>query len=211
MTTLADVRVLDLSDGPAGRYCAGLFATYGADVVAIRPPGNASGPLDEDKSLLGLDIGTATGRAIIRKLVEGANLVVETFPAGKLDSMGLGYAALHGIKRRIILTSIDAPDDDLQTAYFAGLNAFAAAAIAAHNADAYEVPQHITISAAECLAFASATSFPLENIDPATPLFQMSEVERTEPEDLTDTADILVEELGLPPRALALLRAAGVI
>jgi crotonobetainyl-CoA:carnitine CoA-transferase CaiB-like acyl-CoA transferase len=211
MTTLSDLRVLDLSDGPAGRYCAGHFATYGADVIAIRPPGHAADPLDEGKSLLSLDISTATARAIVRKLVEGANVVVETFPAGTLDSMGLGYGALHGIKRRIIIASIDAPEDDPQPAYFAGLNAFAASAIAAHNADAYEVPQHITISAADCLAFASATPCPLENIDPATPLFQMPEVDQEDAEDLADTATILTEELDLTPRALTRLRAAAVI
>jgi crotonobetainyl-CoA:carnitine CoA-transferase CaiB-like acyl-CoA transferase len=42
-TTLADLRVLDLSDGIAGAYCARLFAGYGADVSVVEPP--AGNPL----------------------------------------------------------------------------------------------------------------------------------------------------------------------
>jgi crotonobetainyl-CoA:carnitine CoA-transferase CaiB-like acyl-CoA transferase len=158
-------------------------------------------------------------------LVEGANVVVETFAPGVMSTLGLSFADLHSIKRRIILTSITpsgqvptdgAPDkNNLQTAYLAGLNGFTATAIAAHNADAYEVPQHIDISAAECAALAAATGLGNpETLGPGIQLFAMSEVKYEvipAPALGEHTASILCEELGFETRDLPVLRAAGVI
>jgi crotonobetainyl-CoA:carnitine CoA-transferase CaiB-like acyl-CoA transferase len=219
--TLADLRVLDLSVNLAGAYCARQFAAYGADVIMIEcPTGN---PLRETedwnaiasgKSSLTLNLATPSGRAILRNLVEGSNVVVETFPKGHLESLGLGFEDLYGIKRRIILVSIPG-EDDQQAACLAGLNAFAAAAIAAHNADAYEVPQHIQIDAEESLAALSAASADgLESLTPATQLFEMSEVpfDKGEPPVLGEhTTPLLSAELSFDPRDLPRLRAAGAI
>ena len=156
-STLADLRVLDLSDGIAGAYCARLFAGYGADVIVVEPPaGNqlrgheAWSRLAAGKRSITLDIRTATGRLLFRDMVEGANLIVECFAPGTMDALGLGFAELQAIKRRIILTSIQGSGDPLAE-YAAGLNAFAASAIAAHNADSHEIPQHIEIAARECV------------------------------------------------------------
>lgn len=206
-TTLQGLRVLDLSDGAAGAFCTKLFADYGADVIAVEPPGGSSsrrlGPfaggrahretgaswmyLGTNKRAITLDVTTASGRRLFRKMVERANVIVESFAPGTMGALGLGFADLRGIKRRIILTSITPfgqtgprsawnatnltsfasggqmsltgnPDREplvnggRQAEYQAGLNAFAAAAVAAHNADCYEVPQHIDISAQECMA-----------------------------------------------------------
>ncbi|MEO6198242.1 MAG: CoA transferase [Dehalococcoidia bacterium] len=233
MTTLSDLRILDLSDGLAGAYCTYLFASYGADVIAIEPPSghtfrHAGGLWDQlgaGKRSITLDIRAPSGRDVVRKIVEGANVVVETFTPGVMSTLGLSFADLHGIKRRIILTSItpsgqgvlDGPRDDLdhQAAYLSGLNAFTATAIAAHNADAYEVPQHIDISAAECAALAAATGpGNPEALDPGMQLFRMSEVEHdilTAPILGEHTVSFLCEELGFDPHALPILRAAGVI
>jgi len=246
MTTLEDLRVLDLSDGIAGAYCTKLFADYGADVIAIEPPygnplrrrgrfaGGVAGreagaawlDLAANKRSVTLDIRTATGRRLLRKMVEQANVVVESFAPGTMESLGLGFADLYGIKRRIILTSVSAftPDDaagnssdaeDYQSQILTGLNAFAATAIAAHNADAYEVPQHIDISEQECIAFAAAASpggFASPSID--APLFKMSEVDgpgEPAPAPGEHNVGFYGQELRLEPPDLAKLRAAGVI
>jgi len=208
-TTLSDLRVLDLSRSVAGAYCTKLFADYGADVVVLEPPAGhpvrRHGPFVDDrphpetgalwlylatnKRSVTLDVETATGRSLFRKMVEEANVVVEGFAPGRMAELGLGHAALKRIKRRIILTSItsfgqDGPraawsatnltsfasggqmsltgDPDraplvnggYQAEYQAGLQAFAASAVAAHNADVLEVPNHIDISAQECMASA---------------------------------------------------------
>jgi crotonobetainyl-CoA:carnitine CoA-transferase CaiB-like acyl-CoA transferase len=208
-TSLADLRVLDLSDGAAGAFCTKLFAGYGADVVELEPPwGHAirrQGPFHGDrphretgalwlylgagKRSVTLDVKTKTGQRLFRRMVEDANVIVETFPPGRMDSLGLGYPALTGIKRRIVLVSIAPfgqtgprahwkatnltsfasggqmsltgdPDREPivpaghQAEYQSGLQAFAAAATAAYNADSLEVPQHIDISGQECMASA---------------------------------------------------------
>jgi crotonobetainyl-CoA:carnitine CoA-transferase CaiB-like acyl-CoA transferase len=120
-------------------------------------------------------------------MVEDANVIVESFPPGRMQEFGLSYEALTEIKRRIVLVSITPfgqtgprahwkatnltsfasggqmavtgdPDREPlvpaghQAEYQAGFHAFAAAAVAAYNADALEVPNHIDISAQECMA-----------------------------------------------------------
>jgi len=186
-----------------------LFADYGADVIAIEPPGGhrlrRHGPFADDsphpetgalwlflatnKRSVTLDVESATGRALFLKMAEEVNVVVESFAPGRMAELGLGHAALKRIKRRIILTSITPfgqsgpragwtatnltsfasggqmsltgdPDREplvnggYQAEYQAGLQAFAASAVAAHNADVLEVPNHIDISAQECMASA---------------------------------------------------------
>jgi len=208
-TTLADLRVLDLSTRTAGAYCSKLFADYGADVISVEPsdgsPLRRQGPfaggrphretgalwlyLGANKRSVTLDIQTTSGQRVFRQMVEEANVVVESFEPGGMASLGLGYEALKRIKRRIILLSItpfgqtgpragwkatnltsfasggqmsltgDPEREPLvnggrQAEYQAGLHAFAAAAVSAVNADAYEVPQHIDISMQECMASA---------------------------------------------------------
>ena len=208
-TTLSDLRVLDLSDGIAGAYCTKLFAGYGADVVVLEPPAGhplrRHGPFVDDRPhretgalwlYLGtnkrsatLDITTPTGRRLFRRMVEEANVIVESYEPGRMRELGLGFEALRAIKRRIALVSITPfgqsgphagwkatnltsfasggqmsltgdPDREplvsggYQAEYQTGLQAFAAAAVAAYNADTLEVPNHIDISAQECMASA---------------------------------------------------------
>ena len=206
---LSDLRVLDLSRGIAGAFCTKLFAQFGADVITLEPlsghPLRRNGPfaadrphretgamwlyLGADKRSATLDIAARTGQSLFQRMVEEANLIVEDYPPGMIDELGLGFDALRRIVRRIVLVSVtpfgqDGPcagwkatnltsfasggqmsltgDPDReplvaggqQAEYQAGLQAFAAAAVAAFNADALEVPQHIDISAQECMASA---------------------------------------------------------
>src|SRR5436190_5274147 len=206
---LSDLRVLDLSRGIAGAFCTKLFAQFGGDVITLEPltghPLRRNGPfaadrpnretgamwlyLGADKRSATLDIAARTGQSLFQRMVEEANLIVEDYPPGMIDELGLGFDALRRIVRRIVLVSVtpfgqDGPcagwkatnltsfasggqmsltgDPDReplvaggqQAEYQAGLQAFAAAAVAAFNADALEVPQHIDISAQECMASA---------------------------------------------------------
>jgi len=122
---LSDYRVLDLADDK-GVYCAKVLADLGADVIKIEPPGGdpsrSMGPFyknipDPEKSLywwayntskrgITLSIETADGKDIFQKLVKTADVVVESFPPGYMDSLGLGYSALSEINPGIIMTSI---------------------------------------------------------------------------------------------------------
>ncbi len=101
---LRDLRVIDFSTEIAGPYVTKLFADAGADVVKVEPPGgdplrrwSASGAElgDDDGALFAFlnggkrSIVGAPGDAEILSLVEGADLVVESFAPGVLDGLDL--------------------------------------------------------------------------------------------------------------------------
>ena len=124
---LSPYRVLDLTEG--GYLLTGrILADFGADVIVIEPPGGSPsrniGPFykdipDPEKSLywfslnankrgITLGIDKADGREIFKRLVKTADLVLESFPPGHMDNLGLGYDGLCEVKPDIILTSITA-------------------------------------------------------------------------------------------------------
>jgi benzylsuccinate CoA-transferase BbsE subunit len=122
---LTPYRALDLTD-EKGFLCGKTLGDLGCDVIKIeKPGGDASrriGPFYQDnyhpeKSLywfafnankrgITLDIETADGKEIFKKLVKKADFVIESFPAGKLDKLGLGYADLGRVNEKVIVTSI---------------------------------------------------------------------------------------------------------
>jgi len=122
---LSDLRVLELP-GAVGAYCGKLLADLGADVIKVEPPGGDPSrripPFfhDEphpDKSLyffafntskrsITLDLDSADGRALLRRLAARADVLIETFPPGHLDSLGLGYEALRQQNPGLIYCSI---------------------------------------------------------------------------------------------------------
>ena len=110
---LTGIRVLDLS-GDLGVYCGKLLADVGADVIKVEPPGGDSmrsvGPFIEgnsssensiywrhyytNKRSITLDISSDEGSTLLRRLASVADVVVESFQPGYLDSLGLGYQHL---------------------------------------------------------------------------------------------------------------------
>jgi len=118
-------RVLDLAD-EKGVYCGKLLGDLGADVIKVEPPGGDKtrfrGPFHNnevhpEKSLhflyfntskgsITLNLEDSTGQAIFKRLVEKADVVVESFPVGYLASPGLGYPALRKINPRLVMSSI---------------------------------------------------------------------------------------------------------
>ena len=122
---LGGYRILDLTD-EKGHLCGKVLGDFGADVIKIEKPGGDSsrniGPFYKDiphseKSLfwfstntskrgITLNIETVYGREILKRLVETADFVVESFPPGYMDDLGLGYSELKKAKPGIIVTSI---------------------------------------------------------------------------------------------------------
>ena len=118
-------RVLDLTD-EKGLLCAKILADLGADVIKIEKPGGDDsrrfGPFfhgepHPEKSLLWfahnlnkrgitLDITTNDGSSLFKRLVQTADFIIESFPPGYMNQLGLGYATLSSINPRIIMTSI---------------------------------------------------------------------------------------------------------
>ncbi|MDO8672648.1 MAG: CoA transferase [Dehalococcoidia bacterium] len=124
-TALGGIRVLDLCDAK-GVYCTKLLAEMGADVVKIEPPGGdatrAIGPFVHDvphperslffmhyntsKRGVTLDIEAIDGQKLFRRLIEKADVLVETFPPGYLESLGFSYAAMRDINPGLIVASV---------------------------------------------------------------------------------------------------------
>jgi crotonobetainyl-CoA:carnitine CoA-transferase CaiB-like acyl-CoA transferase len=122
---LTPYRVLDLADD-SGVYCTKILAALGADVIRVEAPGGDPtrriGPFyhdepDPEKSLhwfnynlnkrsITLNINCATGQELFKKLVKTADFLVECFPPGYLDKIGLGYKVLHAINPKLVHTSI---------------------------------------------------------------------------------------------------------
>ena len=122
---LAPYRALDLTD-EKGLICGKVLADMGADVIKVEKPGGDParriGPFyhddpDPEKSRswfafnankrgITLDIETADGKEIFNRLVKTADLVIESFDPGYMESLGLGYPDLEKINPLIILVSI---------------------------------------------------------------------------------------------------------
>jgi benzylsuccinate CoA-transferase BbsE subunit len=122
---LSCYRVLDLTN-EKGFLCGKALGDLGAEVIKIEKPGGDParkiGPFyhdipDPEKSLywfafnankksITLDIETADGHELFKRLVKTANVVVESFAPGYMDKLGLGYNVLSGINPGIVMTSI---------------------------------------------------------------------------------------------------------
>ena len=125
-SALDDIRVLDVSQGIAGPLCAKLLGDFGADVIKVEPAGGECGrrmpPFfqddpDPEKSLffllvnlnkrgITLNLEKPQGADIFKKLARLADVVVETFPPGYLESLGLDHASLERENPGLVMTSI---------------------------------------------------------------------------------------------------------
>jgi crotonobetainyl-CoA:carnitine CoA-transferase CaiB-like acyl-CoA transferase len=125
--TLGDVCVLDLSEDMAGPFCTKLLAGLGAEVIKVERPGfgdvsRRAGPFPDDvphpeqsalflylntgKQSITLDVASQTGAAILRRLAQECDILVESFPPGYMDRLELGYAALERLNPGLIYTSV---------------------------------------------------------------------------------------------------------
>lgn len=103
---LSGIRVLDLSRVLAGPYCCMVLADLGADVLKVERPGTGDdtrhwGPpfhgedaayffsVNRDRRSVALDLATGPGRAVVARLADEADVVVENFLPRHLSSLGL--------------------------------------------------------------------------------------------------------------------------
>lgn len=119
---LAGVRVLDLSRALAGPFCSTILADMGADVVKVEPTPNGEmvrswGPFKEgisiyylsvnrNKRSLALDFRAPGAMALLADMASVADVVVENFKPGTMESMGLSWDALQARNPRLIYAGI---------------------------------------------------------------------------------------------------------
>lgn len=104
---LTDIRVVDLSRVLAGPLCGQMLADHGADVIKVEPPGGDEtrgwGPpfvrddhsayfdgLNRNKRNICIDLRDEEGQALLGRMLEGADVVIENFRAGTLEKWGFG-------------------------------------------------------------------------------------------------------------------------
>ncbi len=118
-------RVLDLTD-ETGFLCGKVFADLGAEVIKVEPPGGdrarQRGPFAHDivdpeqslfwagynagKQSLVLDLTVTHDRERFRVLASEAHFVIESFPPGTMDDLGIGYRDLRESNPALIFTSV---------------------------------------------------------------------------------------------------------
>ena len=127
MKPLQGIKVLDLSRVLAGPWCTQLLADLGAQVMKIERPGHGDdtrhwGPpwhgegdkrvaayflsCNRGKKSAAIDFAQPEGAALVRKLAEEADVVVENFKVGGLEKFGLDAKSLRAANPRLVYASI---------------------------------------------------------------------------------------------------------
>jgi crotonobetainyl-CoA:carnitine CoA-transferase CaiB-like acyl-CoA transferase len=124
------IRVLDCSiKMNIGHWCSSLFAEHGAEVIMVEPPGgdptrkhtpfgrkelmfkdSVTGEAVGGKFLhecrnklsITLNLETAEGRELLKKLVVDADVLIENYPPGQFDAWGIGYRQLSQVNPRLV-------------------------------------------------------------------------------------------------------------
>jgi crotonobetainyl-CoA:carnitine CoA-transferase CaiB-like acyl-CoA transferase len=106
---LDGLKVIDLSRVLGGPYCGQMLADHGAEVIKIEPPqGDETrlwGPpfdqegisayfagINRNKRTMALDLSKQEGRAVLLRLLEGTDVLIDNFKTGTMEKWGIGYA-----------------------------------------------------------------------------------------------------------------------
>ena len=129
---LAGLRVLDLTLARAGPTCVRHLADWGADVIAVLPPGEGRDLIGRDgfdfqnlhrnKRFISLDLKTEKGHAAFLKLAERADVLVENMRAPVKHRLKIGYEDLKPINPRLVYGSISGFGQDGPYAARAGVD-----------------------------------------------------------------------------------------
>ncbi len=126
-SALSGLTVVELSEQVSGPYCARLLGALGAEVIKVEkaPSGDRArnmGPfisdepdpemsalflyLNTNKKSVTLEWETSAGREILERVLMQADVLVESFPPGYMDSHGLSFESLQKINPRLIIVSM---------------------------------------------------------------------------------------------------------
>lgn len=120
---LEGLRVLDLATFLAGPFCTTLMAEFGAEVIKVEQPGSGDPlrkfgtPTDcgdslvwlqeaRNKKCVTLNLKEPRGKALLERLVQESDVLVENFRTGTLEKWGLGWEHLHAINPRLIMLRV---------------------------------------------------------------------------------------------------------
>lgn len=120
---LKDIRVVEMGTMIAGPFCGQLLADHGAEVIKLEQPGvgdpmrqwGKEKPhgkalfwpvLGRNKLSATLNAREADGQALVKKLVENADILLENFRPGTMERWGLGYEELSAINPKLIMIRV---------------------------------------------------------------------------------------------------------
>ena len=118
---LAPFRVLELGSTIAAPFCGRLLADFGAEVIKVedrngdplRSLGRSfngqslyAATLFRNKQLIAIDLRTADGQSLVRRLVARSDVVIENFRPGALEQWGLGYEHLQAVRPGLVMVRI---------------------------------------------------------------------------------------------------------
>lgn len=122
MNTLKNIRVIDLSQNLAGPHCTQILGDLGADVIKVEPltgdPARAWGPPfwegeaplflsgNRNKRSIALDLKSDGGRQVLDRLTESADIFLQSFRKGVIESLGFGHEKLRSQRPELIYASI---------------------------------------------------------------------------------------------------------
>ncbi len=119
MQALEGLKVLELGQLIAGPFAGKTLGDFGADVIKVEPPGSGD-PLrtwrllrngtsvwwdvqSRNKRSVCLDLRTPEGQEVVRRLASEADVLIENFKPGTMESWGLGWDALHELNPRLVM------------------------------------------------------------------------------------------------------------
>ena len=129
---LSHIKVVDLSRVLAGPVCTQILGDLGADIVKIERPGNGGGDdtrkwgppflrdaagadtaesayylsANRNKKSVAIDITRPEGQALIHRMLQDADVMIENFKTGGLEKYGLGYGQLREKYPRLVYCAI---------------------------------------------------------------------------------------------------------
>src|SRR5438093_3769786 len=122
MAPLDGLRVIDLTRVVAGPFCTMMLGDMGAEVLKIEEPehgddsrgwapfiagtGSFYLALNRSKKSVALDLKAPEGAAALRRLIETADVLIESFRPGSLAELGFDYDAMSALNPRLIYCSI---------------------------------------------------------------------------------------------------------
>jgi crotonobetainyl-CoA:carnitine CoA-transferase CaiB-like acyl-CoA transferase len=127
---LAGITIIELGQFIAGPFAAQLLADLGARVIKIERPGTGDPfrlyvtepkiegyghnflAFNRNKESVAVDLQRREGIALVKRLIEKADILIENFRAGVLERLGLGYEALRQVNPRLIYCAISGFSED---------------------------------------------------------------------------------------------------
>ncbi|OYX78201.1 MAG: carnitine dehydratase [Sphingomonadales bacterium 32-65-25] len=102
---LQGIRIIELAGIGPGPFAGMMLADHGAEVIRVDRPGariDARDPLLRGRRVIGVDLKSAEGKALVLDLVKSADALFEGFRPGVTERLGLGPAECHAVNPKLV-------------------------------------------------------------------------------------------------------------